>query len=610
MSRSQWASTEGCTSARAAVLGAVKRARLGEKARPDYKRLLGAAPSCPRLALVAAAGVLVLAVTPAAAMAASASSSHAQPPTTYHTNNSNATASTGHARHAVSRPRTRSVAGHHGSVAVLRAGSGDGSRDGSAAVRALQRRLAWVGYAPGPLDGRFGPLTEHAVMRLQAANGLAVDGIAGPLTQSALAAPVLHPNAGYGLPRGSGAVRALQDHLARLGFAPGPLDGRYGPLTEGAVIRFQAANGLRVDGIAGPRTLARVSLKGGPRRQLHRSPRPRRARPTVGHRRSHPRHSRPTVAHHRPTAAPAPATAHHAGHSVGSSSTPWLILVAGALLALLASQYARRRRSVSPSTEDLNDGTVAVSSMDLGAEELLGPERAFQRADHRGDPQRGVQPRRGARAAGRPRRGRGRLPTCRSAWPRRSRVQPRRAARRAGRARRCRARVPARRSPRRSPRGVQPRRGARAAGRPRRGRGRLPTRRSAWPWRSRVQPRRAARRAGRARRCRGAFQSRRSTAGSPRRFNLGVLLERHGDPGAAESAFRRAHERGDANGSFNLGGLLEEHGDVAGAKAAYRHADERGHAEVANMARAALLELRGRVTSASVGAEGGGDHGV
>jgi peptidoglycan hydrolase-like protein with peptidoglycan-binding domain len=253
----------------------------------------------------------------------------------------------------------------------------------------LQRRLAGSGFAPGPIDGRYGPLTERAVRRFQAAHGLQVDGIAGRRTLAARSTPseVLFPTSGYDSRGGSAPVRALQRRLARAGDPPGPIDGRYGPLTERAVIRFQAANGLQVDGIAGPRTLARVSLKGGSRRQLHHRSRPRHSRPTATHRGSRPRHSRPTVAHHRPTAAPAPATAHHAGHSVGSSSTLWLMLVAGALLALLASvsRYARRRRSASPGTEDLNDGMVAVSSMDLGAEELLGPVRAFRRADHRGD---------------------------------------------------------------------------------------------------------------------------------------------------------------------------------------------------------------------------------
>ena len=39
-------------------------------------------------------------------------------------------------------------------------------------------------------------------------------------------------------------------------YSPGPVDGRYGPRTENAVELFQRARGLRVDGIAGPLTLA------------------------------------------------------------------------------------------------------------------------------------------------------------------------------------------------------------------------------------------------------------------------------------------------------------------------------------------------------------------
>jgi TPR repeat protein len=77
-------------------------------------------------------------------------------------------------------------------------------------------------------------------------------------------------------------------------------------------------------------------------------------------------------------------------------------------------------------------------------------------------------------------------------------------------------------------------------------------------------------------------------------FSLGGLLAERGDLAGAEDAFRRADERGHVAGVFNLGVLLEERGDLAGAEAAYRRAEERGHGEVAEMARAALLELWGQ----------------
>ena len=49
-------------------------------------------------------------------------------------------------------------------------------------------------------------------------------------------------------------VIALQRSLARLGYYTGRVDGQYGPGTESAVGRFQAASGLTPDGILGPKT--------------------------------------------------------------------------------------------------------------------------------------------------------------------------------------------------------------------------------------------------------------------------------------------------------------------------------------------------------------------
>jgi peptidoglycan hydrolase-like protein with peptidoglycan-binding domain len=75
--------------------------------------------------------------------------------------------------------------------------------------------------------------------------------------------------------------------------------------------------------------------------------------------------------------------------------------------------------------------------------------------------------------------------------------------------------------------------------------------------------------------------------------NLGVLLEEQGALAEAEAAFRHADERGDAVAAFNLGVLLEEQGAVREAEQAFRRAEERGDAHVADMAQAALLDLRG-----------------
>src|SRR6476660_3199099 len=59
----------------------------------------------------------------------------------------------------------------------------------------------------------------------------------------------LERGSGYDRAGGSEAVRTVQLRLRRLGSQPGPIDGLYGPLTQGAVERFQQRHGLAVDGI-------------------------------------------------------------------------------------------------------------------------------------------------------------------------------------------------------------------------------------------------------------------------------------------------------------------------------------------------------------------------
>lgn len=53
-------------------------------------------------------------------------------------------------------------------------------------------------------------------------------------------------------------VSALQERLKNLGFAPGPIDGDFGPLTERAVRDFQRSRDLTVDGLVGRQTLSKL----------------------------------------------------------------------------------------------------------------------------------------------------------------------------------------------------------------------------------------------------------------------------------------------------------------------------------------------------------------
>ena len=134
------------------------------------------------------------------------------------------------------------------------------------AVKTLQDKLNALGYNSGNVDGIFGAKTYAAVTAFQKANNLGVDGIVGKLTWAKLysvspAMPVEttvvgRPMVSYGS-RGD-AVRKLQELLNALGYDCGSVDGIFGSKTKAAVLAFQKANGLGVDGIVGPLTWAKL----------------------------------------------------------------------------------------------------------------------------------------------------------------------------------------------------------------------------------------------------------------------------------------------------------------------------------------------------------------
>lgn len=112
-----------------------------------------------------------------------------------------------------------------------------------APVKRLQEKLGISA------DGIFGPGTEKAVRDYQSSVGLSVDGIAGPDTFSAIGLDELVLlRVGT---RGE-TVKKLQKALEITA------DGIFGAGTEKAVREFQSANGLKVDGLAGPETLAEI----------------------------------------------------------------------------------------------------------------------------------------------------------------------------------------------------------------------------------------------------------------------------------------------------------------------------------------------------------------
>lgn len=131
-------------------------------------------------------------------------------------------------------------------------------------VRNLQQRLKDLGYLAGSADGVFGQATETALRSFQTSNGLDADGIAGSKTQTVLysssAKSYSSATDSSTLKQGSQGtlVKNMQQKLKDLGYYDGTVTGNFGPLTEEAVKRFQSAQGLTVDGIAGVNTLNKL----------------------------------------------------------------------------------------------------------------------------------------------------------------------------------------------------------------------------------------------------------------------------------------------------------------------------------------------------------------
>jgi peptidoglycan hydrolase-like protein with peptidoglycan-binding domain len=135
--------------------------------------------------------------------------------------------------------------------------------DAGAAVERVQRALTDLGYYDGPISGYLGDLTETAIRQFQTDQGLPVDGVVGPTTESALFGAAIAPanasnSSSTAVRRGSTGARvfALQERLAELGYYQGAIDGDFGAGTESAVIAFQSNNGLVADGVVGPSTEA------------------------------------------------------------------------------------------------------------------------------------------------------------------------------------------------------------------------------------------------------------------------------------------------------------------------------------------------------------------
>ncbi|HIK04414.1 MAG TPA: peptidoglycan-binding protein [Trichormus sp. M33_DOE_039] len=145
-------------------------------------------------------------------------------------------------------------------------------------VASLQQKLQAAGYFQQNPTGYFGSLTETAVMNFQQANGLKADGVVGTKTLAALASgsgsseSVSITNdqppkvtSKRSLKKGDNSYRviSLQQKLQAAGYFSEPITGFFDDTTQTAVIKFQQAKRLTVDGIAGQQTLSALESSVG-----------------------------------------------------------------------------------------------------------------------------------------------------------------------------------------------------------------------------------------------------------------------------------------------------------------------------------------------------------
>jgi peptidoglycan hydrolase-like protein with peptidoglycan-binding domain len=140
---------------------------------------------------------------------------------------------------------------------------GDGEPAGEPAtadelVRAVQAALHEAGRYSGPLDGIAGPRTREAILLFERSAGRPATGTS---TQELLAAIRAHTEATRGAadsgiphepfeaePAPDARTAAVQKALARAAYGSLKADGKLGPATRDAIMRFQRDRGVPVTG--------------------------------------------------------------------------------------------------------------------------------------------------------------------------------------------------------------------------------------------------------------------------------------------------------------------------------------------------------------------------
>jgi peptidoglycan hydrolase-like protein with peptidoglycan-binding domain len=526
----------------------------------------------------------------------------------------------------IAGPLTLGMLRHPG--IVLYPGTGNGTSQGSIQVRRLQQRLRQAGFSPGPIDGRYGPKTEHAVARFQRAHGLAVDGIAGPITVSQI-------NHNQTTTTNNNQTHNNHNETNNNKHNRKPTSGQHARATKpsGHPAGRRVGSQGRHTGAGAKGTQARHTTAGPTAPpQPSGTPKPTRQ---------------------------APGSAQH-GSNPGTSSSKspvslWLIdlLVALVLLSGIAAVWLVRRRQrhaaqINPNRKQAADQRSAQPQRTVqgnGRELVERPDRTQQpvgtaHQQERSTPEPGIDPQRsdtGDRlVADRPSKSNGQT------W-----VSGTRASlgdpdgQGAEQAPGVNVRVGAPDQPTDAHgmfgQGERLEQHGDVSGAivayghaDRLGHGPAAANlgllleqegdlKAAGAAYTRADDRGDARGAfnlavlteeqGQLEEARIAYKRADDRGHAAAATNLGVFLEQQGDLRAAEACYRRADQRGDAPGAFNLAVLLEEKGDRLGALNAYRRASHRGNPQITELARAAMLDLKQQPQHRATAKKGGERNG-
>lgn len=134
-------------------------------------------------------------------------------------------------------------------------------------VQAIQRELYARGYAPGSNPGRLDLETRAAIIAYQFDEGMALTGEASEAVLKSLlfgrAAGKAGPGPDGRFERQRKLVAEVQDMLARMGYASGPVDGRIDERTREAIRRFEQDRSLAPRGRLTERLLLEMVIVSG-----------------------------------------------------------------------------------------------------------------------------------------------------------------------------------------------------------------------------------------------------------------------------------------------------------------------------------------------------------